>query len=147
VFLVKFTADVAHIFFSPVVITFGNFRTFFGVPKIVKLRALIFFLRPGFFRIQRSMFSEDFQQVTKREIVLEENLPSAINPPKGCPFCTRCPRRIGDICDNDPPPEQVVVDRHVIKCHIPIEELSKVEPVIHVPDASERLQKPVAVGQ
>ena len=78
-------------------------------------------------------------EVTKREIVLEGNLPSAMSPPKGCPFCTRCHRRIGDICDNEPPPEQVVVDRHVIKCHIPLEELSKIEPVIHVPDESERL--------
>ena len=78
-------------------------------------------------------------EVTKREIVLEGNLPSAMNPPKGCPFCTRCPRKIGDICENEPPPEQVVVDRHVIKCHIPLEELKKVEPVIHVPDVSERL--------
>jgi peptide/nickel transport system ATP-binding protein len=78
-------------------------------------------------------------EVTKREIVLEGNLPSAMNPPKGCPFCTRCHRRIGDICDNEPPPEQVVVDRHVIKCHIPLEELKKVEPVIHVPDESERI--------
>ncbi|MBW2412098.1 MAG: ABC transporter ATP-binding protein, partial [Deltaproteobacteria bacterium] len=78
-------------------------------------------------------------EVTKREIVLEGNLPSAMNPPKGCPFCTRCPRKIGDICDNEPPPEQVVVDRHVIKCHIPLDELKKVEPVIHVPDESERI--------
>jgi peptide/nickel transport system ATP-binding protein len=78
-------------------------------------------------------------EVTKREIVLEGNLPSAINPPKGCPFCTRCHRRIGDICDNEPPPELVVADRHVIKCHIPLEELKKVDPVIHVPDHSERL--------
>ncbi len=78
-------------------------------------------------------------EVTKREIVLEGNLPSAMNPPKGCPFCTRCHRRIGDICDNEPPPEQVVVDRHVIKCHIPLEELKKVAPVIHVPDESERI--------
>jgi len=81
-------------------------------------------------------------EVTKREIVLEGNLPSAMNPPKGCPFCTRCHRRIGDICDNELPPEQAVVDRHIIKCHIPIEELRKVEPVIHVPDESERLHSP-----
>ena len=78
-------------------------------------------------------------EVTKREIVLEGNLPSAMNPPKGCPFCTRCHRRIGDICDNEIPPEQAVADQHVIKCHIPLEELKKVAPVIHVPDESERL--------
>ena len=78
-------------------------------------------------------------EVTKREIVLEGNLPSAMNPPKGCPFCTRCHRRIGEICDNELPPEQIVADRHVIKCHIPLEELKKVEHVIHVPDESERI--------
>ncbi len=78
-------------------------------------------------------------EVTKRKIVLEGNLPSAMKPPKGCPFCTRCPRRIGEICDDELPAEQVVADQHVIKCHISIEELSMVEPVIHVPDESERL--------
>ncbi len=78
-------------------------------------------------------------EVTKREIVLEGNLPSAMKPPKGCPFCTRCHRRIGDICDNEPPPEREVADRHVIKCHIPLEELRKVPPVITVPDESERI--------
>jgi hypothetical protein len=37
------------------------------------------------------------------------------------------------------PPEREVADRHVIKCHIPIEELRKIPPVIRVPDESERL--------
>jgi peptide/nickel transport system ATP-binding protein len=78
-------------------------------------------------------------EVTKRRIVLEGDLPSAMKPPKGCPFCTRCHRRIGDICDNDMPPDRIVADRHVIKCHIPLEELRKVPPVIKVPDESERL--------
>jgi len=80
-------------------------------------------------------------EVKKREIVLEGNLPSAMKPPAGCPFCTRCPRKVGDICENDPPPEQEVADRHVIKCHIPMEELKKVAPVITVPDESERIRR------
>ncbi len=80
-------------------------------------------------------------EVTKREIVLEGNLPSVMNPPKGCPFSTRCPRRIGEICDNEPPPEREVVPGHVITCHIPIEELSQVPPVIHVPSPEERKHK------
>lgn len=79
-------------------------------------------------------------EITKRRIVLEGDLPSAMNPPKGCPFCTRCHRKIGDICDNEPPTDQLVQNRHVIKCHIPIEKLSEIEPVIIVPDASERIQ-------
>jgi len=78
-------------------------------------------------------------EVTKRNIVLEGNLPSAMKPPEGCPFCTRCHRKIGDICDNEPPPEITVDDRHVIKCHIPISELNEIKPVIRVPDESERV--------
>jgi peptide/nickel transport system ATP-binding protein len=67
--------------------------------------------------------------VEKREIVLEGNVPSALNPPKGCPFATRCPRKVGDICDNEPPPHISDHPRHVIACHIPLEDLIKVEPV------------------
>ncbi len=73
-------------------------------------------------------------EVEKRRIVLEGNLPSPLNPPKGCPFSTRCPRRIGAICDDEVPPVQFAADRHAIACHIPLEELRKVEPVITIPD-------------
>ena len=37
--------------------------------------------------------------VHKKEIVLEGDIPSAVNPPPGCPFQTRCPRKIGRICE------------------------------------------------
>ncbi len=80
-------------------------------------------------------------EVTKREIVLEGNLPSPLNPPKGCPFCTRCHRRIGPVCDTEPPPDQVDGNRHMIKCHIPLIDLNAVAPVIHVPAPSERIQR------
>ncbi len=73
-------------------------------------------------------------EVSKRHIVLEGALPSVLNPPKGCPFASRCPRKIGDICDNEPPPVQEAAERHVIACHIPMTELREVEPVITVPD-------------
>jgi peptide/nickel transport system ATP-binding protein len=68
--------------------------------------------------------------VQKREIVLEGNLPSVINPPIGCPFETRCPRKIGDVCELEVPVPQEDAEGHVIACHIPMEELRKVEPVI-----------------
>ncbi len=76
--------------------------------------------------------------VSKRHIVLEGNLPSVLNPPKGCPFATRCPRKVGAICDEQPPPEQEAAPDHVIACHIPLAELQQVEPVITVEvDAAE----------
>jgi peptide/nickel transport system ATP-binding protein len=80
-------------------------------------------------------------EVRKREIVLEGNLPSALNPPKGCPFVTRCPRRLGDVCERERPSMHAAADGHAIACHIPLEELRKVEPVIQVPDESERIHR------
>ena len=73
-------------------------------------------------------------EVEKRRIVLEGNLPSPLDPPRGCPFSTRCPRRLGTVCDESPPPVQMNADRHAIACHIPLEELREVEPVITIPD-------------
>ncbi len=85
-------------------------------------------------------------EVTKREIVLEGNLPSVLNPPKGCPFSTRCHRKIGKICDDERPPVQMASDGHAIACHIPVDELRQVEPVIKVPQVDERIhvQQPTA---
>jgi peptide/nickel transport system ATP-binding protein len=60
-------------------------------------------------------------------IVLEGTLPSATEIPRGCPFSTRCPRRIGAICDETPPPEQPLADGHYISCHIPAEELARLQ--------------------
>ena len=74
--------------------------------------------------------------VRKREIVLEGVVPSALNPPKGCFFATRCPHRIGPICDEEPPPFREASSRHVITCHIPLEELRDVEPVFQQVDVA-----------
>jgi peptide/nickel transport system ATP-binding protein len=68
--------------------------------------------------------------VEKKHIVLEGDMPSAVDPPPGCPFQTRCPRKIGRICEEEEPPERVFGDGHRILCHIPAEELEAMEPVI-----------------
>ncbi|MGF1609108.1 MAG: ABC transporter ATP-binding protein [Kiloniellales bacterium] len=68
--------------------------------------------------------------IEKKRIILEGNLPSVLNPPKGCPFNTRCHRKIGSICETEAPPNVQASPGHDILCHIPLEELIKVEPVI-----------------
>jgi peptide/nickel transport system ATP-binding protein len=66
----------------------------------------------------------------QKRIILEGNLPSVRNIPAGCPFATRCPRKVGPICDTTPPPERRTGAGHRIACHIPLEELNRVDPVI-----------------
>jgi len=56
-------------------------------------------------------------------IRLEGDIPSAANPPSGCVFHTRCPRRIGAICDETEPPLVEVEENHLMRCHIPLDEL------------------------
>ncbi len=69
--------------------------------------------------------------IGKRRILLEGVLPSALDPPAGCPFASRCPRKLSSICDTTPPPVQRVSERHTITCHIPLDELSRVGPVFY----------------
>jgi len=61
---------------------------------------------------------------TERErIRLEGDVPSAANPPTGCVFHTRCPRFLGAICETEEPPLAEVEPGHMMRCHIPIDEL------------------------
>ncbi|MBR9987993.1 MAG: ABC transporter ATP-binding protein [Desulfosarcina sp.] len=76
-------------------------------------------------------------EAEQKEIRLGGNVPSALNPPSGCYFHTRCPRRKdmlpdgGKICATDIPPWQQNGAGHRILCHISIEKLMEIEPVIH----------------
>ncbi len=70
--------------------------------------------------------------VKKRHVVLEGEIPSALSPPKGCPFQTRCGHKsqvAGNLCERAVPPARVVAEGHTIKCHLPEEALRRMEPV------------------
>jgi len=61
----------------------------------------------------------------QKRIRLGGMVPSALNPPNGCYFHTRCPRKLGDICEKQDPPRQIAGKEHYIYCHIRLEELGK----------------------
>ncbi len=77
-------------------------------------------------------------EAEQRDMRLSGNVPSALNPPSGCRFHTRCPRRAemlpdnGSICETEVPPWIETAKGHRILCHIPLEDLSRIEPVIHL---------------
>ena len=54
---------------------------------------------------------------SRRRIVLQGDVPSPANPPKGCAFCTRCPK-VMDICRTTRPPLQEVAPGRQVACHL-----------------------------
>jgi len=74
--------------------------------------------------------------VTQKHVRLSGNVPSALDPPSGCRFHTRCPRRAemlpdgGKICEEEVPPWREDGDGHRIFCHVPLERLREMDPVL-----------------
>ena len=53
----------------------------------------------------------------KERIILEGNIPSALNPPAGCKFHTRCPKCM-ERCKTEAPQKYQVGDDHFVYCHL-----------------------------
>ncbi len=51
----------------------------------------------------------------RRRIILEGDVPTPVNPPKGCHFCTRCPK-VMDICKEQEPPFKEYSTGHFVAC-------------------------------
>jgi peptide/nickel transport system ATP-binding protein len=79
-------------------------------------------------------------RVKKKHIVLEGDVPSAMNPPPGCPFQTRCrwkPQVPGDLCETVVPSLRSLAHGHEVKCHLTDAQLADMEPVIEINVAAE----------
>ena len=55
--------------------------------------------------------------IRKDRVILEGDIPSPANPPKGCKFHTRCKECMG-ICKEQVPEAVDVGNGHVVKCHL-----------------------------
>jgi peptide/nickel transport system ATP-binding protein len=63
----------------------------------------------------------------RERIRLSGDIPSAASPPSGCVFHTRCPRKLGAICEDVEPELTEAEDGHLLRCHIPVEDLRRVQ--------------------
>lgn len=73
--------------------------------------------------------------IQQEHIRLEGSVPSPLNPPSGCRFHTRCPRRAllpdnGRLCEQETPPWRDDGGGHQIFCHITLEQLRQIDPVV-----------------
>jgi peptide/nickel transport system ATP-binding protein len=55
---------------------------------------------------------------------LSDDLPNPRHMPSGCRFHTRCPHKLGAICEQTAPPWRDDGDGHWIRCHIPLDDLA-----------------------
>lgn len=72
-------------------------------------------------------------KVVKKHIVLDGDIPSAMNPPSGCPFQTRCHHKSevpGNKCETDLPATRTLAGGHRVKCHLADDILNRMEPVV-----------------
>jgi peptide/nickel transport system ATP-binding protein len=82
--------------------------------------------------------------VVKKHIVLEGDIPSAMNPPSGCPFQTRCRWKQfvpGNKCETEVPPVKDLGNGHKSLCWLDDEQLAKMEPVISFKDEPKKPSK------
>jgi peptide/nickel transport system ATP-binding protein len=71
--------------------------------------------------------------VVKKHIVLEGDIPSAMNPPSGCPFQTRCGYKHlvpDNLCETQVPPNRDLGEGHRSLCWLTDDVLATMEPVI-----------------
>ena len=123
--VVRFFSDYVAVMYLGHVVEFGPAEAIYAPPYHPYTEALL------------SAVPIPDPSAEQKHIRLEGNVPSALNPPSGCTFHTRCPRRSmlpdgGMICETEVPPWGYNTEEHRIFCHIPLEESRKVEPVVTI---------------
>jgi peptide/nickel transport system ATP-binding protein len=108
---VAYLADWIAVMYLGQIVEEGNTEQVYTVPSHPYTEALI-----------ASIPAPD-PRVKPERVRLDGEIPSAARIPCGCRFHTRCPRKIGAICEQTEPPWQDAGDGHFIRCHIPTAEL------------------------
>jgi peptide/nickel transport system ATP-binding protein len=61
----------------------------------------------------------------QERVKLDGEIPSASRLPTGCVFHTRCPRKLGKICEEKQPDFMILDGEHQVRCHLQAEQLSR----------------------
>ncbi len=120
--VVGYLADVIAVMYLGQLVEVGDARALFQPPFHPYAEALV-----------SAIPAPDPTRSTQR-VLLRDELPSAQNLPSGCRFHTRCPRKIGDICETEEPPWRDDEDGRQIRCHIPLDELASLQNVLIATD-------------
>ncbi|MFZ5750798.1 MAG: ABC transporter ATP-binding protein [Pseudomonadota bacterium] len=80
-------------------------------------------------------------EATRRRIILTGDVPSPANPPKGCTFCTRCPK-VMDVCRSVVPAFTEIEPGRFVACHLYTEQNATAGQTA-APEATQSIQQGV----
>ena len=113
--VVRYLADRIAVMYLANLMEIGDAEDVFGLPQHPYTEALT-----------SAIPTLDFDRPSRR-MPLEGAPPSLADPPSGCRFQTRCPRKLGRVCETEPPPWRDADDGHLIRCHIELGELERLQ--------------------
>ncbi len=111
--VVKFISDRIAVMYLGNIVELADKKTIFDDPRhpyTVALLSSIPTTEPG--------------SAEKERIILEGNIPSPVNPPAGCKFCTRC-YMATEKCRRVSPPLVEIEPNHFCACHYPERKLGE----------------------
>ncbi|MGH8736786.1 MAG: ABC transporter ATP-binding protein [Burkholderiales bacterium] len=103
---IEYVCDEASVMYLGGIVERANKEDLFARPRHPYTEALM------------SAVPEPDPDRPQQEIILEGEIPSPTNPPNGCKFHTRCPKKIGAICEEMSPVLRPVGPAHEVSCHL-----------------------------
>jgi peptide/nickel transport system ATP-binding protein len=115
--VVRYLSDRIAVLYLGRIMEFGEAETVFAGPHHPYTEALLSAV-------------PSLDGARRERIVLTGEIPSPAHPPTGCVFHTRCPRRLTTgICESTEPPLAEAEPGHLMRCHIPLEDLRAMQDV------------------
>ncbi len=111
--VVKFISDRIAVMYLGSIVELADKNTIFSDPRHPYTVALL-----------SSIPTTDADSADKERIILEGNIPSPVNPPAGCKFCTRC-YMVTEKCRRVSPPLTEIAPNHFCACHYPERKLDE----------------------
>jgi oligopeptide/dipeptide ABC transporter ATP-binding protein len=104
--VIRYTCDKLGVMYLGKIIEMGGTEGIFSFPRHPYTKALV------------SAVPVPEAEQPEEMIFLEGDIPSATHVPSGCRFHTRCPEKIGAICEGAEPQTRYFSEENQVDCHI-----------------------------